>query len=227
MGKLNELQVDRTDAVDRPATGHKWMILKSEEAEATDVSTTARAALEALVKEEGLTLSTGTAEALKALAGELEMDGVEFLQADTEPEAEAEADVEASEEDAEDADEPEADAEAEAEGEDAEDVEASEDADEDVEKDADESDDEMVEVTLEDGTTANVAKSVLSQLIGEAILNVRGDEEEIDGEMGGAAVPLFRRAPRSKQPDAEETEVAKSGRRQKGDGLHTSWVFGQ
>ena len=32
MGKLNELQVDRADAVDRPATGHRWMILKSEDA---------------------------------------------------------------------------------------------------------------------------------------------------------------------------------------------------
>jgi hypothetical protein len=31
MGKLENLQVERTDAVAVPATGHRWIILKSED----------------------------------------------------------------------------------------------------------------------------------------------------------------------------------------------------
>ena len=79
MGKLEDLRVERVDGVDRPATGHRWVIVKSEEADPVekDYAGAARAAIEALSKEEGVTVSKETAEALTALAALLEM-SVEF-----------------------------------------------------------------------------------------------------------------------------------------------------
>jgi hypothetical protein len=95
MGKLAHIEVERVDGVDRPATGHRWVLIKAEdEGVEKDYAGAARAALEALAKE-GIVVSRETAEALHALAALLEM-SVEFKSVDGEPEA-----SEASEEDVE------------------------------------------------------------------------------------------------------------------------------
>jgi hypothetical protein len=98
MGKLNDLRVERVDGVDSPATGHRWVIVKSDDVETPvekDYAGTATAALEALLKEDSLTLSDASVEALRALAELLEMD-VEFKSAeptgDDEPEVEGKTD---------------------------------------------------------------------------------------------------------------------------------------
>lgn len=86
-GKLEEMRVERVDGVDRPATGHRWAIIKAEEAPESvekDYAGTATAALEALLKEDGITFSKETADALHALAALLEM-SVEFKSEAGEP----------------------------------------------------------------------------------------------------------------------------------------------
>lgn len=86
MGKLAHIEVERVDGVDRPATGHRWVLIKAEdEGVEKDYAGAARAALEALAKE-GIVVSRETAEALHALAALLEM-SVEFKSVDGEPEA--------------------------------------------------------------------------------------------------------------------------------------------
>jgi len=92
MGKLEDLRVERVDGVDRPATGHRWVITKRETPEEIekDYAALSKAALEALLKEEELTLSEATVETLKALAEALELE-VEFKSADPAPEAAPEA----------------------------------------------------------------------------------------------------------------------------------------
>lgn len=76
MGKLTALDVERTDAVDRPATGHRWMIVKSEgeNGSTPDTAELAKAALDLIAKGE-LELPEDVAKALAALAEAL---GVEF-----------------------------------------------------------------------------------------------------------------------------------------------------
>lgn len=88
MGKLEDMRVERVDGVDKPATGHRWAIIKSEDATDTvekDYAGAAKAAVEALLKEEGVTFTKETADALHALAALLEM-SVEFKSEDA-PEA--------------------------------------------------------------------------------------------------------------------------------------------
>lgn len=86
MGKLAQIEVERVDGVDRPATGHRWVLIKAEGQEAEkDYAGAARAALEALAKE-GIVVSPETAEVLHALAALLEM-SVEFKSAEGEPPA--------------------------------------------------------------------------------------------------------------------------------------------
>lgn len=96
MGKLEDMRVERVDGVDRPATGHRWAIIKSEEATEEsvekDYAGAARAALDALLKEEGVTFTKETADALHALAALLEM-SVEFKSEDA-PEAAETTEVE-------------------------------------------------------------------------------------------------------------------------------------
>lgn len=127
MGLLEQLRVERVDGVDRPATGHKWVVVKSESGDVEkDYAGAGKAALEALAKESELTLTKEQADALNALAELLELD-VTFKSEDAEPDADDEdsdddADKAADDEQDEDADDEDAD-------DDADDVEASEDAD--------------------------------------------------------------------------------------------------
>src|SRR5690348_2655557 len=69
MGKLQRLRVERTDGVDRPATGHKWVVVKSEDA-AGNVEDLAKTLVDEVVKAE-VELSKDAASALVALAGAL------------------------------------------------------------------------------------------------------------------------------------------------------------
>lgn len=73
--ELTDVDVDRVDAVDRPATRRKWLLLKSEEADeemvnAEELAKAVESALEVLAKEEGdgLPLSEGAVGALNTLA---------------------------------------------------------------------------------------------------------------------------------------------------------------
>lgn len=88
MGKLEDMRVERVDGVDRPATGHRWVIVKSETPDEVekDYAGAARAAIDALAKEEGISVSKETAEALTALAALLEM-SVEFKSVEGAPAA--------------------------------------------------------------------------------------------------------------------------------------------
>lgn len=96
--KLEDLRVERVDGVDRPATGHRWIMMKSEAPVEKDTTALAKTALEALVKEEGLELTGETVEALKALAAALEVE-LDFAKADEAPEAEAVEDAEVEKDD--------------------------------------------------------------------------------------------------------------------------------
>ena len=92
MGKLEDMRVERVDGVDRPATGHRWAIIKNEDGEAPvekDYAGAATAVIDAIAKEESVTLSKETVAALTALAELLDID-VTFKSADepVEPEAE-------------------------------------------------------------------------------------------------------------------------------------------
>lgn len=93
MGKLRNLSVERTDAVDRPATGRQWIIVKAEDADTADSGAELRdaavAAIDELAKGE-VALTDEARAAFEALAGLL---GVSFeAKAVDEDAGEAEAD---------------------------------------------------------------------------------------------------------------------------------------
>ena len=76
--ELEDVEVDRVDAVDRPATGRKWLLMKSEEEDENvaltkELEERVARALEALAAEAqkrgGLALSQDALDALNALAG--------------------------------------------------------------------------------------------------------------------------------------------------------------
>lgn len=84
---LVDVDVERVDAVDKPATRRRWLLLKSEEADeemvnAEELAKAAESVLEALAKEEGdgLPLSEQAVAALNALAKLLNF-GAEFKSA--------------------------------------------------------------------------------------------------------------------------------------------------
>ncbi|MER3439303.1 MAG: hypothetical protein C4346_17900, partial [Chloroflexota bacterium] len=73
--QLKDVEVERVDAVDAPATRRKWLLLKSEEEDeevvnADELSRIVRSLLDALAKEEegSLPLSDDAIAALNALA---------------------------------------------------------------------------------------------------------------------------------------------------------------
>jgi len=76
LAELKDVDVERVDAVDRPATRRKWLILKSEEEDEEmvnldELQKAALAAIEALAKDagnEGLEISEAAVEALNTLA---------------------------------------------------------------------------------------------------------------------------------------------------------------
>lgn len=93
MGELQDLEVDRVDGVDEPATGRRFILMKNAEgkvdtvikaeefeqlkSDAGKLITTAKSALAALAKGDGLALSDAQAGALNELAKLLEA-GHEF-----------------------------------------------------------------------------------------------------------------------------------------------------
>ncbi len=97
MGKLTNMQVERVDGVDKPAIRKRWVLVKNEDAEQTEVEKdyagAARAAVEAIAKE-GVSFSDETVEVLRALVELLDLD-IEFA-AKAEADADAEADAEAN-----------------------------------------------------------------------------------------------------------------------------------
>lgn len=92
MAELKDVDVERVDAVDRPATRRKWLILKSEEEDEEmvnldELQKAALTAIEALAKDagdEGLEISEAAVEALNTLA--------KLLGADTQFKAKAKPD---------------------------------------------------------------------------------------------------------------------------------------
>ncbi len=210
MGRLTELQVERVDAVDRPATGHRWVVIKSEDGEETVTKTVdaARTVLEALIKEEGLTLSDDTVEALKALATLLD---VSFEVAEKSDEDEGE-EPEAPEADG---DEPEADAD---EGEEP----AEEPAEEEDAEEAPEADGEEPEVEKADDDEP-LTRATLGPALKEALAELAKDtgNEPVSGE--GVSILTVRKA-RSKQPTDADAAVEKGGQ---GGVDYSNIVFGQ
>lgn len=95
-GRLEELEVERVDGVDRPATGHRWAIIKREAEEQASIEDVAKAALEAILKDE-VEFSDEAIEAIKALAEMLGFD-LEKGEGDEEPsEEEAEPQLDEAE----------------------------------------------------------------------------------------------------------------------------------
>ena len=95
--ELEDVEVERVDAVDRPATGRRWLIVKSEEEDqsmlnVSEFEAVLRAGLTQLKREYDageLKLSEGAAAALNALAA-LVGEGGELFQASVEKSAEPE-----------------------------------------------------------------------------------------------------------------------------------------
>ena len=78
MSKLTDIDIERVDGVDEPATHQKFLILKAEEPEelrqnVKELLGKVEAALKALAKNEGLMLSKEAAESLNAVAKALDL----------------------------------------------------------------------------------------------------------------------------------------------------------
>ena len=101
--ELEDVEVERVDAVDRPATGRRWLIVKSEEEDQTvlgvaEFEAVVRAGLTQLKRDFDageLKLSENAASALNALAA-LVGEGGELFQASAEPSVEEPEPVEAA-----------------------------------------------------------------------------------------------------------------------------------
>lgn len=207
MGRLRNLEVERVDAVGSPASGHKWVILKSDNAAVEKAATIEKAAgdaLTALLKEAGLSFSKDTVSALKALAAALELDEAEFTEK-AEEVAAVEAAVEKGDDDDTDAD-PEGDKQAAAA------ADAPADDDDEIDADADKD----VEKT---SYTADEVDAIIAKALDKFGVDVTAIQK-------GIVTGTTRLVAKSKQPK----EVAKSGDRQavkKGQGLFEDVIFNQ
>lgn len=96
MGALTDLEVERVDAVDRPATRRKFLITKAEgdappapaaaAADATKLLNAASGAIDAIRKAEGLVLPDGAVDALNALVTALDpVEGIPFAKSAAAP----------------------------------------------------------------------------------------------------------------------------------------------
>jgi hypothetical protein len=112
---MRQMSIERVDAVDEPATGHRWVIAKRSkqttkaQSEAADKDALAKAAIEELLKDTDLDVSEDAAAALSALA---DAHGLTFTLAkddEDEPEADNGDGDESDESDESDADDADAD----------------------------------------------------------------------------------------------------------------------